>query len=62
MGAILHHLGGLTEEGDMPPPECRPWLLPFLYSEREEHYGVEDCPGAVGEVARSAVRFSISVR
>lgn len=62
VGAMLYHLGGLAEEGDVPPPERRPGLLPFLYAESEKHYGVEDRPGAVGEVAESAVSFFDTIR
>ena len=35
----------------MAAPEGRPRLLPFLYSEGEEEHGVEEGPGAVGEVS-----------
>ena len=59
---MLYHLGGLAEERDVPPPECWPGLLPFLDAESEEHYWVEDCPRAVGEVTEYAISFFVSVR
>ena len=43
----------------MSAPEYRPWLLPFLYAESEEHDRVEDCPGAVGEISRAHISIAI---
>jgi hypothetical protein len=39
----------------MSAPECGPGLLPLLYTESEEHDGVEDCPGAVGKITKAYV-------
>jgi len=48
---VFDHLGGLAELGDVAAPEGWPGLVPFLEAGGEEGDGVEDGPGAVGEVA-----------
>ena len=48
---MLHHLGGLAEVCDVTAPEDGPGLFPFLEAEGEDTHGVEDGPGAVGEVS-----------
>jgi hypothetical protein len=49
--AVLDHLRGRAEDGDVAAPELGPGLVPFLKAEDEELSWPEDGPGAVGEVA-----------
>ena len=53
--AVLDHLGGLAEGSEVAAPEYGPGLVPFSDAESEEHYWVEDGPGAVGEVSKGMV-------